>query len=145
MFKKLKKVAASEIQGSSNKRTEGEPMSLKLEDVRTMEASALKDEHRAFLEEHKDQLSADELTKFGIKTEKKVEANDGQVHISADELATLRANAQRGVEAAEKLAQTEASAYAEARIEAGQVKSDQKDDLVKILLASGDNRAKLES
>lgn len=146
LFKKLKKVAASEIKGNEKKSNKGETMSLKLEEVRIMEASDIKDEHRAFLEDNKAQLSADELSKFGIKADKVVEAQDGQVSINADELAQLKADATRGVEAAEKLAQKEASDFAAARIQAGQVKSDQKDDLVKILLASStEARTSLES
>jgi len=143
LFKKLKKVAASEIKGSTKENKKEKPMSLKLEEVRIMEASELKDEHRAFLEDNKTQLSADELTKFGIKT---VEAQGEQVQISANELAELKANASRGVEAADKLAQKEASDFAAARVQAGQVKSDQKTDLEKILLASsGEARTGLEA
>lgn len=157
LFKKLKKVAASERPeptDGSNNNNEGESMSLKLEDVRILEASALTDEHKTFLEEHKAELSTEELKKFDIKADEtpadpaptKVEANAQTVSISASELADLKSAAAQGVAAAQTLAQKEASDFASARIQAGQVKSDQKDSLVKILLASSaDTRTELET
>lgn len=154
LFKKLKKVAASERPSSSNKPNEGdEPMKFKLEEVRKLEASALSDEQRAFLEANKADLTDAERDTFGIKADEdpasKTTVNGDtkdQVTISADELAKLQADAAQGVEAAQKLAQKEASDFASARIAAGQVKSDQKDALTAILLASrGDDRTKLES
>lgn len=150
LFKKLKKVSASE-RPDSNKPSKGEPMSLKLEEVRILEASAITADHRTFLEEHKSELSADELAKFDIKADEKpapvnVEGDAKPVTIDASELASLKAAAQQGVEAAQELAQTKASSFAAARIEAGQVKSDQKDSLTKILLASSaEARTELES
>lgn len=156
LFKKLKKVAASERpepKGSSKQSKQGASMSLKLEDVRILEASALTDEHKAFLETNKKDLTAEELTKFGIKADekpadpaKKVEGAAQPVTISASELAELKAAAAQGVAAAENLSQKEASDFAAARIEAGQVKSDQKDSLVKILTASSkEARTELET
>lgn len=153
LFKKLKKVAASERPepSGSSKRKEGESMSFKLEDLRQKEASAITADERAFLESNKKDLTADELTKFEIKADEgeqptKVEANAKAVTIDASELASLKAAAQQGVEASQKLAQKEASDFASARIEAGQVKSDQKDALVEILLASSDDaRNKIET
>ena len=152
LFKKLKKVAASERPepSGSSKRKEGESMSFKLEDLRQKEASAITADERAFLEQNKKDLSADELTKFDIKADEaaptKVEAAAESVTISASELAELKANAAQGVEASQKLAQKEASDFADARIAAGQVKSDDKEALTSILLASSaEQRAKLES
>lgn len=144
LFKKLKKVSASERPDSSKQSNKGEPMSLKLEEVRILEASAITADHRTFLEDHKSELSAEELTKFSIKADEtpanpapsKVEGDAKPVTIDASELAKLQAAAQQGVEAAQKLAQKEASDFADARIAAGQVKSDEKDALTKILLAS---------
>lgn len=157
LFKKLKKVAASERPEptDSSKRNEGEHMKFKLEDIRTKEASAISADERAFLETKKSELSADELTKFDIKADEeqgpapapaKVEASGQAVNISASELAELKAHAAQGVEASQKLAQKEASDFADARISAGQVKSGDKDALTEILLASSaDQRDKLET
>jgi len=156
LFKKLKKVAASERSeplGSSKQSKEGEPMTFKLEEVRQKEASAITADERTFLESRKSELTADELTKFDIKadetpadpTPSKVEGDAKAVTIDASELAKLQAAAAQGVEAAQKLAQKEASDFATARIAAGQVKSGDKDKLVSILLAStGDARTQLE-
>lgn len=157
LFKKLKKVAASERpepKGSSNKSNEGESMSFKLEEVRVLEASAITADQRKFLEDNKAELSADELTKFNIAAGEstegddptKVEGNAQNVTISASVLAALEAKAEQGVQAAQALAQKEASDFAKARIEAGQVKSDDKEALTKILLASsGEARTDLEA
>lgn len=157
LFKKLKKVAASERpepKGSSKNSNQGEPMSLKLEEVRILEASAITADQRTFLEDNKAELTADELTKFNITAGEapesddptKIEGDAKSVTITASELAELRENASKGVAAAQKLDQKEASDFAEARIEAGQVKSGEKDALVSILLASSaDDRTKLES
>lgn len=156
LFKKLKKVAASERpepEGRSKNSNEGEPMAFKLEEVRKMEASAISADERAFLETKKSELSADELAKFDIKADEdptpepaKVEASAQAVTISASELAQLQADAKQGVEASQKLAQKEASDFADARIAAGQVKSSERDALTSILLASSaDHRTKLES
>lgn len=152
LFKRLKKVAASERPDSSKQSKQGEPMKFKLEEVRKLEASAITDDQRAFLETNKAELTKEEREKFGIKAdakpaEKKLKADTKeQVSISADEFAKLQADAAQGVEAAQKLAQKEASEFATDRIKAGQIKSEQKDDLVEILLASrGETRTKLES
>lgn len=158
LFKKLKKVAASERpsepEGSSSKPKKGERMTFKLEDLRGKEASQISADERAFLEENKAELTADELRSLDIKADEqpqkpatKVEGDTkDQVTISASELAELKASASRGVEAAQKLEQKEASDFADARIAAGQVKSDEKDKLTSILLASsGDQRAAIEA
>lgn len=141
LFKKLKRVAASERpepEGRSKNINEGEPMAFKLEEVRKMEASAISADERAFLETNKMDLSADELNKFGIKADEdpaptpeptKVEASGQAVSISASELAQLQADAAQGVAASQKLAQKEASDFANARIAAGQAKSSEKDPL----------------
>lgn len=76
----------------------------------------------------------------------KIEASAKPVTIDASRLAKLEADAAAGREAQQKLAQSEASEFASARIKAGQIKSGQKADLVKILLASrGDERKTLET
>lgn len=160
LFKKLKKVAASERPeptGSSKRNKGDEPMTFKLEEVRQKEASAITDDERTFLESKKSELSADELTKFNLKADEtpkeeeeqpeptKVEASAQSVTISASELADLKANAARGLQASQKLEQKEASDFADARISAGQVKSSEKDKLTSILLASSaDARKDLE-
>ena len=153
LFKKLKKVAASERPDSSNKSNQGEPMSLKLEDIRTLEASAITADQRKVLEDNKAELSTEELAKFDIKADQKpadpapnnVEGDAAPVTINASELASLKAAAQQGVDASEKLAKKEASDFASARIAAGQVKSGDKETLENILLASsGESRKALE-
>lgn len=154
LFKKLKKVAASERpsepEGSSNKQTKGERMTFKLEDLRVKKASEINADERTFLESKKSELTADELTALDIKADdkgpQKVEADvKGQVTISASELAELKASAAQGVAANQRLAEKEASDFADARISAGQIKSDEKANLVKLLLASeGDSRTALE-
>lgn len=76
----------------------------------------------------------------------KIEASAKPVTIDAARLAKLEADAAAGREAQQKLAHNEASEFASARIKAGQIKSGQKDGLVKILLASrGDERKELEA
>lgn len=153
LFKKLKKVAASERPDSSNKSKEGEPMAFKLEEVRVLEASAITADHREFLEANKAELTAEELTKFDIKADEtpadpqptKVEGSAQSVTIDASELASLKAAAQQGVEAAQKLAQKEASDFVKPLVAAGQVKSEESERLVKILLeASAETRKELE-
>lgn len=124
-------------------------MKFKLEEVRQKEASAINADERAFLESKKSELSAEELTKFDIKADDKkpakVEGDAKAVTIDASELAQLQAAAAQGVEAAQKLAQKEASDFADGVIAAGQVKSEEKEALTKILLASsGDQRTALE-
>src|SRR5690606_30477451 len=101
-------------------------------------------------ETHKADLTAEEREKFGIEADAPqpthVEGDAKSVTIDASELATLKDAAQQGVEAAQKLDQQEASDFATARIAAGQVKSDQKDALVKILTASStEARTELEN
>lgn len=156
LFKKLKPVMAS-ARPDGNNSNQGEPMKFKLEEVRVKKASDLSADEKAFLETKKSELNEAELKSFGItadKTPVKPEPKkpvvtasvEGHVSIPADKLAQLEADARQGVEAAQKLARNEASAFASARISAGQIKSDQKDTLVKILLASkGDTRAELET
>lgn len=157
LFKKLKPVMAS-ARPDGNNSNQGEPMKFKLEEVRVKKASDLSADEKAFLETKKSELNEAELKSFGITADaapekkptakKPVQASavEGQVTISADALAKLQADAAQGVEAAQKLARNEASAFAVARVSAGQIKSDQKDTLVKILLASkGDTRAELET
>lgn len=158
LFKKLKKVAASERPleptGSSKTSTKGERMTFKLDELRGKEASQISADERAFLEDHKADLTADELKALDIKADEqpqkpatKVEADTkDQVTISASELADLKASAARAEVFAQKLEQKEASDFADARIKAGQVKSDEKDALTAILLASsGDQRTAIEA
>lgn len=77
----------------------------------------------------------------------RVEASrKGQVSISASELATLKADAQAGREAKAELERTKAEGIVASAVQAGRVKSGDKDGWVKQLLAShGDNRTQLES
>ncbi|NHW45959.1 hypothetical protein HAV21_03480 [Paenarthrobacter sp. MSM-2-10-13] len=180
LFKKLKPITASRLPNKKVKasaagnsdNSKGEHM--KLEEILAKEVADLNDEEKTFLGEHKAELTAEQLTTFGLAEEApevpetpeepetpevpetpetpevpteptKVEAS-AITGITADELAQLRADAAAGREAQQKLAQSEASDFASARIKAGQIKSGQKADLVKILLASrGDDRKTLET
>lgn len=175
LFKKLKPITASRLPnkkvkasaaGNSDK-SKGEQM--KLEEILAKEAAELNDEEKAFLEEHKADLTAEQLTTFGLAAEapetpetpeqpetpeepETPETPGTPVEASAikgitdEELAQLRADAAAGREAQQKLAQNEASEFASARIKAGQIKSGQKEQVVKILLASrGEDRKTLET
>ncbi|WP_160665152.1 phage protease [Pseudarthrobacter sp. ATCC 49987] len=192
LFKKLKPITASRLPnkkvkasaaGNSEKNNEGEHMTL--EDIRAKQVADLTEDEKSFLAEHKADLTAEELTAFGLEADDeakaaaekeaadkaaaeeaekadadakaaeeakateeaaKIEASAKPVTINADRLAKLEADAAAGREASQKLQQSEASAFASARITAGQIKSGQKDQLVKILLASrGDDRKTLET
>lgn len=179
LFKKLKKVAASERPtdatqlpdestdsgGTSKQHKEGEHMKFNLKDLRTKKATDINADERAFLESKKAELTADELKALDINAneEQETESTDAeatdtakveasakqgagqQITISASELAQLRADAAQGVVAAQKLERKEASDFAGTCIRAGQIKSDQKDSLVNLLLASSsEGRAQLK-
>lgn len=171
LFKKLKPVQASRVTGSSDTSTKQEGDDMDLATVRAKDVKDLTDEEKAFLAEHKADLTADEQTKFGLAddaadaTKDKEDSKDnkdedadkadedkggdaegvkgsrGTVSISADRLAKLEADAQRGVEAAAKLAMSEASEFASAAIKAGRIKSAQSEALVTRLVKASKEEA----
>ncbi|WP_166792648.1 phage protease [Cryobacterium algoricola] len=137
LFKKLKKVSASE-RPASNKPNEGEPMTFKLEEVRVLKADALNTEQKAFLVEHKNELTKEERKEFGIKADAKPVAASvtGQVMITASELSQLKADAAQGVIAAQRLERNEASSFVSDQIKAGRVKSGEKESTIDMLMAA---------
>lgn len=66
LFKKLKPVQASRVTGSSDTSTKHEGDDMDLATVRAKEVKDLTDEEKAFLAEHKADLTADEQEKFGL-------------------------------------------------------------------------------
>lgn len=160
--------------GSSGKHNEGDDMDLQA--ILAKKAEERTEEEKTFLEEHKAELTVEQRKDLGLETDeekaareeeeqkaqeeadrkkaeeeedekKRVEASQkGSVTISAAELATLRASAKAGQEAAARLDQKEAEEIADRHIKAGRIKSDQRTNTVKMLLASsGDARKNLES
>ena len=169
LFKKLKPVQASRVKGSSDTSTKPQGETMDLATLRAKEVTDLTDEEKAFLSEHKAELSPEDLQKFGLADEPAapvqpeqpetpeepqepeapaapVEASRKTVSISADRLAKLEADAKAGVEAAYKLARTEASEFAAGAIKAGRIKSGQKESLVdRLVKASKEEAAFLKS
>lgn len=167
LFKGLKPVMASAVKpkpvkADSKKTKEGE--SMKLEDVRAKKLEDLTEEEKTFLEEHKTELTAEERATFSLETdeekatreadekkaaneakkteEEKLKASrQGQVTISASELATLKANAEAGLKASQALEQRDAEEFVSQQIKAGRIKSGEKENTVKMLLASADRTA----
>lgn len=178
LFKKLKPIMASRVPSKKTKKAdvtsgdgkqtnpkEGEPMALELSEVRAKAVSDLTEEEKSFLSEHKDELTDDERTAFGLEAEPEptpdpeptpepepqpeptnVEASTKGVQISQSELDKLRADAEAGRQASEALRKKEADEIISGAIKAGQIKSGDKDKWVGQLLASrGDNRTNLEA
>jgi hypothetical protein len=166
LFKKLKKVAASERPDSSNQNNQGETMTL--EEIRAKQVAELNDEEKAFLAEHKSELTAEELKPYGLEEtdeeaakaaadkeaadkaavekaaadakaaedQRIVEASAVLKGLTPEKLAQLQADAQAGREAKQQLAENEATTFIKASIASGRVKPDQQTDAVKLLLAS---------
>ncbi|MFN3008606.1 phage protease [Mycolicibacterium wolinskyi] len=178
LFKKLKPIMASRVpskpkkadvtSGDGNKpNREGDKMNL--EDIRKKQVADLTDEEKTFLGEHKDELTDDERTAFGLveapaepetpetpetpeepetpaePTKVQASAVTG-VQISQDELDKLRADAEAGRQAKAELEQKKAEDIIGGAIKAGQIKSGDKEKWVKQLLASrGESRTALEN
>lgn len=178
LFKKLKPIMASRVpskpkkadvtSGDGNKpNREGDKMNL--EDIRKKQVADLTDEEKTFLGEHKDELTDDERTAFGLveapaepetpetpetpeepetpaePTKVQASAVTG-VQISQDELDKLRADAEAGRLAKAELEQKKAEDIIGGAIKAGQIKSGDKEKWVKQLLASrGESRTALEN
>lgn len=178
LFKKLKPIMASRVpskpkkadvtSGDGNKpNREGDKMNL--EDIRKKQVADLTDEEKTFLGEHKDELTDDERTAFGLveapaepetpETSETPEAPETPaeptkvqasavtgVQISQDELDKLRADAEAGRQAKAELEQKKAEDIIGGAIKAGQIKSGDKEKWVKQLLASrGESRTNLEA
>ncbi|NQD39979.1 phage protease [Glutamicibacter halophytocola] len=182
LFKKLKPITASRLPnkpvkadatGDSEKRNQGEEM--KLEDIRAKAAADLTDEEKAFLEEHKSELTADELKTLGMEEDPApvddpepneeedpegeedptddptptdpVEASTkGVVSISASELASLKASAARADQLAADIDREKVTNLISASVKAGQIKSGEKNKAIELVLASsGKQRTQLEA
>ncbi|WKK71466.1 phage protease [Rathayibacter oskolensis] len=164
LFKKLKPVMASRDAGGSDKHNEGESMDLAT--LRAKKADELSDEEKAFLAEHKTELTDDESTAFGLveETAEEKEAREAAEKADADaeaeadrkaaedakgvqasahgltasQIAQLQADAKAGREAQQELLKTRLTASVTAHIERGAIKSDQLDSAVSLLMASSD-------
>ena len=164
LFKKLKPIQASRLPNSKVKadatgtsdNNKGDNMTL--EEIRAKEVAELNDEQKAFLAEHKAELSDEELEKYGLKEAEKPAGDEEekpepkQVEasaikgITAEELQQLRADAAAGREAQQKLAEKEARDFVAASVASGRIKSDQQESTVKMLLASkGEQRTQMEA
>lgn len=160
LFKKLKPIMASIVTGGSRKASNTRGGDMNLEQVRVKKLEELNDEEKAFLEEHKAELTDDERTALGLVVDGEggeddpqddpddtppadptpsgdpVKASAGSVSISASELASLKAAAQAGAEANAELRRNRLTASAEKAITRGALKSDQLKDTVELLMAS---------
>lgn len=169
LFKKLKPIQASRLPNQkradatgTSDNNKGDNMTL--EEIRAKEVAELNDEQKAFLAEHKSELTEEELEKYGLKEDTQPQGGEGEgeggqpkadpskveasaiTGISATELEQLRADAAAGREAQQKLAEKEARDFIAASVSTGRVKSDQQDAAVKLLLASkGEQRTQLEA
>ncbi|WP_192378803.1 phage protease [Rhodococcus rhodochrous] len=158
----------ADAQGGGDKQDKGD--SMKLEDIRAKQVADLTEEEKTFLSEHKAELTDEERKTFGLEegttettetteatetteqTEDTTDTTQTNVQASAitgitdEEIAQLRADAQAGREAKAELERKKAEEFVQARISAGQIKSGEKDNTVKVLLASkGEQRTALET
>ncbi len=165
LFTKLKPVMASTDAGNSDKPNE-KGGDMDLSEVRVKKLEDLTDEEKAFLTEHKADLTDEERTTFQLvdETDQDDSADDADDNqgdadqgsdddsddadqgdgvqasakggLNAAELKQLRADAAAGREALQKLARKEAEEFVSASIAKGRIKSDHKGDAVDLLLAS---------
>lgn len=169
LFKKLKPITASRLPGEpvkADKSSKQEGESMNLEEILAKAAAERTDEEKAFLDEHKAELTEEQTKQLEAEVEVEApatpetpkapaaeEAPEGGAPVSASvqgisdaELAQLRADAKAGREAKAELERTNAAALVDSHIAAGRIKSDQKEATVKMILASqGDARTSLES
>jgi len=171
LFSKLAPITASVVRGSGDKNNqEGDDMNL--QELLAKKKEELSEEQLQFVTEHKDELTDEQRKAFGLEEtdeerearekaeaeeadrkkkeeeeeQKRVDASKKQISISADRLNALEADAKAGREAAQKLAQKEAEEIVDRHIMAGRVKSGERDNTVKMLLASsGDSRKSMEA
>lgn len=164
LFKKLKPVMASARPGSS-KNNQGEDH-MDLAALRAKNKEDLEEAELTFLGEHKAELSTEELAKFEFTTEDSgagtgegedqgegedeqkpnVQASAKTVSISASELSALKASAKRADELAAKIDRQEAETVVDKAINAGQIKSGDRENWTNQILASqGTARKGLET
>lgn len=163
LFKKLKPITASRLPNrgmtADKQPNEGEH-DMNIADILAKAAADRTDEEKAYLDEHKDELTEEQSTQLADEAKpadpapKEGEGDDpkpGGVTASVNaitetELAQLRADAQAGREAKAELEKTRATALVKEHITAGRIKSDQLNSTVNMLLASkGDARTTLET
>ncbi|MBJ8343949.1 phage protease [Antrihabitans sp. YC2-6] len=157
LFKKLQPVMASQDAGGSDKQIkEGGDMDLAA--LRAKNAEDLTDDEKAFLAEHKSDLTEDELKKFGLtedvesKSKEEEESNgnnkpdltkeaSAKIHgLSAAQVKQLQADAKAGREAQQELLKTKLTASVESHISRGAIKQDQTGDVVDLLMASSESQ-----
>lgn len=168
LFKKLKPIMASRVMGSSDKPKQSKGEDMNLEEVRVKKPEELSAEEKTFLEEHKADLTDEERTSFGlVQTGDEGEGKDagtgegkgaddagdggegqgdgtgqqasGAAHgLSASQIKQLQADAAAGREAQQELLKSRLMASVDSAITRGAVKSDQREDAVKVLMASTD-------
>lgn len=159
-FKDLKPIMASRENDSEEKniiyvKETKKETHMKLEDVRVIDADQLTEEQKNFLAENKEQLTADERTKFGFeqavveaskekvekKEEPKVDAStapkvEGMVQVEASRLASLEASAK-------SYEQDKASTIVDSHIARGAIKADTKETWVKRLVEADSSTREL--
>lgn len=167
LFKKLKPITASRLASPGVKADQTKPNeegeSMNLAEILAKAVADRTDEEKAFLEEHKAELTEEQQAQLDgeVETPETPEEPEtpetpaeGGAPVAASaikgiteaELTQLRADAQAGRAAMAKLEKKEASDFVATHIAAGRIKSDQKDNTVQMILASkGDERTKLES
>lgn len=131
LFTKLKPVMASldaANGGGETKRNEGEDMELSI--IRAKKLEELTDDEKAFLAEHKDELTEEERQAFGL-----VEEDDAEAKAKAE------ADAKAAAEAAKAEEEAKAAAEAKAAEEAEALKASQK----ATVSVSADRLKKLEA
>ncbi|MFB6518587.1 phage protease [Streptomyces sp. NPDC056401] len=153
LHKKLKPVMASAVKpkpvkADSNK-DKGDPMNLA--DILAKKLEERTDEEKAFVEEHKEEMTDEQRTAFDAETkddpakgdEEELDENGnpvkasqkGIVTISAAELAKLKASAKAGEEANARLDRKEVEEFVSTHIAAGRIKSGEKKSTVDMLLS----------
>lgn len=106
-FKDLQSITASTSSDNGGKNTNviyiqadnKKELPMSLDEIRVKEASAINADERTFLEEHKEELSADEQTKFGLTTASAEDANKNnkqEGHVADPEQAAIMADIQSG-------------------------------------------------
>lgn len=184
LFKKLQPIMASIEAGRSDNQSIKGGEDMDLEQVRVLKPEDLTDEQKAFLDEHKADLTDEERTTFGLveapetpevpetapetpeeapeapevpetpETPEAPEAPEQGVQASASmtatitvaELEQLKASAKAGEQASRELLRNGLMADATKALERGAIKSDQRDGLVELLMASSESqREKLKT
>jgi hypothetical protein len=158
-FKDLKPIMASRENDSEEKniiyvKETKKETPMELETVRVIDADKLTEEQKNFLAENKEQLTADERTKFGFeqavvdasknteekKEEPKVDASapkvEGMVQVEASRLASLEASAK-------SYEQDKASTIVDSHIARGAIKADTKETWVKRLVEADSSTREL--